>query len=176
MTYATPVQLADAKLSNELAQVTTPERVRVIDDALMEATLRGTDRAAWTADQVGIADECLRTINAALRSADAVVNGYLRIRKPTPYPVPLDPVPELVATWSRYIARYMLHKDRVNTTEREDPIVRDYKQALYFLQLVADGKFSLGDGDPLPPSGSGMPQFVSEERQFTMATLKDYGT
>ncbi|MGO1072321.1 gp436 family protein [Lysobacter sp. CA199] len=175
MTYATPVQLADARLARELAQVTTPERVRVIADELMEATLRGTDRSAWSAAEIAIADECLRTITRRLRDADSTIDGYLRTRKPRPYTVPLDPVPELVTLWARWIARYLLHQDR-RTEEKDDPIVRDYKQALQFLQLTAEGKFSLGGEDPLPPASAGSPEICAPEREFTMHTLRDYGT
>lgn len=174
--YCTPSQLADAKLTRELAQVATPERVAVLDDALMEATLRGTDRSSFDPNDVAIADEALAHIQSALVDADGVIDGYLRSRKPVPYTVPLDPVPDVVCVWARWIARYLLHKDRVSTTEQQDPIVRDYKEALRFLQLVADGKFSLGGNDPLPPAGAGMPQVSAPERVFTQETLRDYGT
>jgi phage gp36-like protein len=175
--YCTPPQLADAKLTRELAQVATPERSPIVDDALMEATLRGTDRSAFAAEDIAIADAALEHIAKALRDADGVIDGYLRTRKPTPYVVPLDPVPEIVSVWARWIARYMLHKDRVHTTEQQDPIVRDYKEALRFLQLVADGKFSLGADDPSPPpAGAGMPLVCAPERVFTQDTLRDYGT
>jgi len=174
--YCTPSQLADAKLSRELAQVATPDSAPVLDDALMEATLRGTDRSAFEAGAVELADAALVHIEQALNNADGVINGYLRSRKPAPYVVPLDPVPEIVSVWARWIARYMLHKDRAGTTDQVDPIVRDYREALKFLQLVADNKFSLGADDPLPPAGAGTPQVCAPERVFTQDTLRDYGT
>lgn len=174
--YCTPVNLADAKLTRELAQVATPERARIISDELMEATLRGEDRSGFDPAEVALADDALVHITEALVNADGVIDGYLRVRKPTPYTVPLDPVPEIVTVWARWIARYLLHKDRVHTVEASDPIVRDYKEALRFLQLVADGKFSLGADDPLPPPSSGAPEFCNPGRQFTMDSLKDFGT
>ena len=174
--YCTPLQLADAKLSRELAQVATPERESIVDDALMEATLRGEDRSAFGAPAIAVADAALAHIETALANADGVIDGYLRIRKPVPYVVPLSPVPEVVAVWARWIARYLLHKDRIGTTEQQDPVVRDYKEALRFLQLVADGRFSLGADDPLPPAGAGMPEVCAPERLFTHETLRDYGT
>lgn len=174
--YCTPAQLADAKLARELAQVATPESAPVITDALMEATLRGEDRSAFSQEDVAIADAARTHIEKALADADGVIDGYLRTRKPVPYTVPLDPVPEIVSVWARWIARYLLHKDRVSTNEQQDPIVRDYKEALRFLQLVAEGKFSLGGLDPLPPAGAGMPQVCAPERVFTQETLRDYGT
>lgn len=174
--YCTPAQLADARLTRELAQVATPERVAILDDTLMEATLRGTDRASFDPTLVAIADEALVHIEKALGDADGVIDGYLRIRKPVPYTVPLHPVPETVSVWARWIARYLMHKDRVHTTDQQDPVVRDYKEALRFLQRVADGKFSLGGLDPLPPAGAGMAQVCAPERVFTQESLRDYGT
>lgn len=173
--YATLAQLADAKLSRELAQVATADNATVIDDALMEASLRDGDRSSWPADQIALADDALVHITKAIGDADSVINGYLRNRKPTAYTVPLDPVPGIVAVWSRWIARYLLHKDRVNTAEATDPVVRDYKEALKFLQLTADGKFSLGADDPLPPPGAGAPEVCAPERVFTFDTLRDFG-
>lgn len=173
--YATLAQLADAKLSRELAQVATPENAPVIDDALMEASLRDGDRTTWPADQVALADDALVHITSAIASADAVIDGFLRNRKPIAYTVPLNPVPGIVSVWSRWIARYLLHKDRVNTAEATDPVVRDYKEALRFLQLTADGKFSLGADDPLSPPSAGAPQVCAPERVFTFDTLQDFG-
>ncbi|CAM5384734.1 gp436 family protein [Rhodanobacter lindaniclasticus] len=173
--YATLVQLADAKLTRELAQVATPENAAIIDDALMEASLRGEDRSSWPADQIALADDALVHISQAITAADSVIDGYLRNRKPVAYTLPLNPVPGLVSVWSRWIARYLLHKDRVGTREETDPVVRDYQEALKFLQLTADGKFSLGADDPLPPPGAGEPQVCAPERLFTLDSLQDYG-
>jgi phage gp36-like protein len=174
--YCTPVQLADAKLARELAQVATPESAAIIGDALMEATLRGTSRAAFESDDIALADRALAHIETALRNADGVIDGFLRARKPAPYVVPLDPVPEIVSTWARQIARYLLHPNRAGTTDQVDPIVRDYRDALKFLQAVADNKFSLGADDPLPLAGAGAPLVCAPERIFTQDTLRDYGT
>ena len=172
--YCTPTRLADAKLAHELAQVATPERFAIVADDLMEATLRLADRSAFDSVDVAVADEALAIITRALLDADGLIDGYLVMRKPTPYAVPLNPVPGIVATWAGWIARYLLHKDRVSTEERTDPIVRNYKDALKFLALVRDGQFSLGAEDPLPAASAGAPEFCAPERQFTMNTLKDY--
>ncbi len=174
--YATPAQLADAKLVRELAQVATPEHAPVIADDLMEATLRGEDRDAFDPADVAIADQALVAIETALTDASTVIDGYLRMRKPKPYVTPLDPVPGIVQVWARWIARYLLHKDRVNTDDRTDPVVRDYTEAKKFLDLVAAGRFSLGSDDPLSPPPAAAPQVKAPEREFTMDTLKDYGT
>lgn len=172
--YCTPAQLAESKLTRELAQLCTPDRYPVVAEDLMEATLRGQDRSAFDVDDVAIADLALAHVTKGLTDADGVIDGYLSLRKPTPYTLPLSPVPGIVTTWARQIARYLLSKDRVGTREEFDPVVRDYKDALRFLELTRDGKFSLGASDPLPPASSGMPEYCAPERVFTADTLRDY--
>ena len=173
--YCQPAQLAAAKLTRELAQVATPERFPIVADDLFDLTLRGADRLDFDQDDIQVADEALAHVVKALVDADGVIDGYLRLRKPTPYVVPLDPVPGIVSTWARWIARYLLHKDRVNTREETDPVVRDYQQAIKFLELTRDGKFSLGADDPMPPGSGGAPAMCGEPREFTMHSLRDFG-
>ena len=62
-------------------------------------------------------------------------------------------MPKLITGWSRSIARYLLHKSRISL-ESNDPIVRDYRDALKLLQLTADGKFSLGADDTVATGGA----------------------
>lgn len=173
--YCTLIQLADAKLARELAQAATPERMRVPADVVMDAVLRDADTSNFDPEDVAAAQAARVVVERALKSAAGLIDGYLRMRKPVPYTVPLSPVPEVVAVWAQWIARYMLHKERFGTEERTDPVVRDYKEAIRLLQEVRDGKFSLGDEDPLPPASAGAPAFCGPEREFTMQTLRDFG-
>jgi phage gp36-like protein len=145
MQYITAAALAERPGARELAQVATAEHQRMVPFELMEATLRGTDRSSWTADQVAVADDALRRIEDAVSQAESIIDGYLARRG---YPLPLSPAPELVTGWTRDIARYLLHKDR-GGKEDTDPIVRAYRDALKFLELIAAGKFSLGAADPI---------------------------
>lgn len=57
--------------------------------------------------------------------------------------------------------------------ESDDPIVRDYRDALKSLQFVAAGKISLGVDDPAP--GVGAPEYKAPDRVFDECTLKDFG-
>ena len=98
----------------------------------MDSVLRGADTSSADPAQVASAQAALVVIEKALNDAGSVIDGYLRLRKPTPYVVPLSPVPDIVQVWSRWIARYLLHKDRVNTREDTDPVVRDYKDCLLY--------------------------------------------
>lgn len=173
--YCTPTLLADAKLTRELAQAATPERMPIPSDEVMDAVLRGSSTVGMDADELEAAEAALVVVNNALQAASGLIDGFLVMRKPTPYVVPLNPVPEIVTIWCRWIARYLLHKDRVNTQEATDPVVRDYKEALRFLAMLRDGQYSLGADDPLPAPSSGMPQSCGPARVFTTDTLKDFG-
>lgn len=173
--YATPIQLADAKLTRELAQAATPERYPTVADDLFEATLRGEDRSAFLPQDIAIADDALVHVTRALTDADGVIEGYLSLRKPQPYTLPLSPVPGIVSVWARQIARYLLNKDRLGTREDSDPVVRDYRDAIRFLELTRDGKFNLGATDPLPVPSAGAPEVCAPARTFTHDTLKDFG-
>lgn len=166
--YITHAQLAERPGSKELAQVATPEQHRVVDTALMQATLLGADRAAWPEADIAVADAALARINDAVSDAAALIDGFLGKRG---Y-LPLNPVPGVVTTWCRAISRYFLHQHRLNADDK-DPITRDYKDALRLLQLTADGKFSLGIADAVVTTGAGMPEFTPGSSTFRDA-LKDY--
>jgi phage gp36-like protein len=168
--YVTPAQLAERPGARELAQVATRERDAIVEDALMEATLRDTDRSGWSADQIAIADDALARIIQAIADADGTIDGFLAKR----YPVPLSPVAGVVVNWSRAITRYNLHKDRISS-EGTDPILRDYRDAMKLLQLAADGKFSLGADDPvLTDVGDAEVQFVSDGHVFRRDASRRY--
>lgn len=156
--YITPAQLADRPGATELAQVASPERSPIVDALLMDAVLRGADTSGFDPADLAVATEALATITDAITSADGLIEGFLARRG---YPLPLDPVPGVVAGWARAIARYQLHANRI-TDPNTDPIARDYKDALKLLQLTADGKFSLGITDTTAPTGVGMPQTITD--------------
>ena len=160
--YVTPAQLADRPGARELAQVATPEASAIVADDLMDATLRGKDRSVWPPDQVAVADAALARIQQAIDDAGALIDSFLGGR----YTLPLASVPSVLVTWARAISRYYLHQDRLSS-EQDDPIVRDYRDTLKLLQLVAAGKLTLGVGDPAqadPPGGD--VQFVPGRKVF----------
>jgi len=162
--YVTLAQLAELPGAQELSQIaTTAHAASLVDYELMDCTLRGEDRSTYTPEQIAAADEAAARIVEAVADADGIINGYLARRG---YSLPLAPVPRIVTNWSRAIARYLLHKDRI-TDERSDPIARDYRDALKLLQLTADGKFSLGIDDPQADVGLGQVAFDADERVFS---------
>ena len=161
MPYVTPTQLADLPGSQELAQVATAKHRPLISAVLMEATLRGGDRSAFTPEQIADADDALARIQA-ITETDDLVNGYLARR----YTLPLPSTPGPLVTWSRHIVRYKLHGDRISG-DGNDPVVRDYKDAIRFLEKVAKGEFSLGLEDPTTgDSAPGSFQFDTGSKVF----------
>lgn len=162
MSYVSLAQLAKIPGSLELAQVASDAHETVVDAELMELTLTGGDRSAYTAPQIADADAAKATIEQASGEADSVIDGYLGKR----YTLPLATVPTILATWARSITRYRLHANRISD-DRTDPIARDYRDAVRFLEQVAAGKFSLGLNDPAQaPSSAGDVRFSAGTKSF----------
>ncbi|MFV0664350.1 phage protein Gp36 family protein [Denitromonas sp.] len=143
MPYATHLDLAESPGARELAEIASPEHAPMVAYELMDAALRGADLSGWQADEVALAHQALARIDDAVRDAAALIDGYLAKRG---YALPLDPVPGLVTAWARALVRYMLHKDR-RSLEDNDPIVRNWRDAVRLLQQTADGKFGLHAAD-----------------------------
>jgi len=168
--YVTLFELAERPGAKELAQVATPERFRIVDAALLDALLRGQDVSSWPAEDVEVAELAKQAIIAEVEAAGGLIDGFLARRG---YTLPLTRTYSVVTGWARAIARYKLHQARLST-EQNDPIVRDYRDALALLKLVAEGKFSLGTDDPLTPPSSGAPEFSKPPRVFSGGTLRDF--
>ncbi|UYC12285.1 DUF1320 domain-containing protein [Xanthomonas sp. CFBP 8445] len=149
MSYVTLAQLAEIPGAVELAQVASDDQRAPVTADLMALTLRAGDRSSYSADAIAQADAAAARIVSAIAQADSLINGYLGRR----YTLPLAKVHPMLATWSRAITRYTLHGDRISD-ERTDPIARDYRDALRFLEQIAAGKFSLGLDDPTTGSGA----------------------
>ncbi|KAF1692760.1 hypothetical protein CSC62_14090 [Pseudoxanthomonas jiangsuensis] len=163
MAYVTLPQLAEIPGALELAQVATNQHAAaVVDATLMEATLRGSDRSAWSADEIDQADKAAARISEAVVEAGAVIDGYLARR----YTLPLASTPGILVKWARSITRYTLHADRISD-DRTDPVARDYRDAIRFLELIAAGKFSLGLDDPTTgPAAAGEIQINPGHKVF----------
>lgn len=169
MPYITHQQLLDRPGSRELAEVASDEAKDMVPYELMALTLSGGDRSAFDEEQITDADAALARIDDAIADADGVIDGYLR---KAGYALPLTPVPRLVVVWSRAITRYYLHKNR-RSLESDDIIVRDYKDALRFLEQTVGGKLSLGADDEVVETGAGMPQVTKGSSRMRDA-LRDF--
>jgi len=142
LSYLTLPQLAESPGAQEIAQTAADTHGAAIDSELMERTLRGTDRSAYSAGDIADADAAKARVEQLLAEAAGTIDGYLTPR----YATPLASVPLIVATWARAIVRYRLHAHLI-VDERAHPIARDYRDALRTLELVSAGKFSLGAAD-----------------------------
>ncbi|WP_313569934.1 phage protein Gp36 family protein [Comamonas terrigena] len=149
MAYITTTELAERPGAREIAQVASLQHQMVNDYALMDATLRGADRSNWSQEQQDTADLALARVLDAVNESAAVIDGFLVQRG---YALPLQLTPtstgkSLLTAWSRAITRYLLNQNRVMDASK-DPVVRDYQDAMRMLGLLAQGKLSLGAGDP----------------------------
>lgn len=156
MPYITPLELAERPGAQELSQVASSDGQPLVDVALMDATLRGTDRSAWTPDQVAGADAALVRIQDAVTDAGALIDAHLA-QGGYALPLVLPPISAgrtMLTAWARAISRYVLNRNRVSE-ESKDPVVRDYRDALRLLGQVAQGKLKLGAEDPSTSAGAG---------------------
>lgn len=175
--YVTHVELAERPGAEELGQVAGADHLGVVDGALMDATLRAADRSAWDADEIAAADLALQRIDDAVAEGDAIIDGFLVQRG---YTLPLELPPSstgksVLTAWSRAIARYLLHKNRISD-ESKDPVARDYRDALKMLKLLVEGKYSLGAGDPekVASEASTDVRFIGDENVFGRDQLRSF--
>lgn len=168
--YITLLNLSERPGLIELTQLVAQDGEIPADAKLLDAIINSNDISSWTSDEITNANRAISRINESIDDAEAEINGFLMQRG---HKLPLMTVPRLLTEWARIIVRYKLHRNRVSD-EKSDPIVRDYKQVLAFLKLVAEGKYSLGIDDKLPPAG-GVPRQTGPARIFDMDTLRDFG-
>lgn len=161
--YLTALELMQRFGPQELAQTATPDDQPVVDAALMRATIEGTSRAAWTPEEIAVADLAAGVVAAALADASALIDGYLASR----YTLPLSAIPLPLKRVAGDAARYYLMDDKA--TEE----VRDRFSALNkLLQQIRDGKFTLGAEDPAPPqAGSPAVSAGAPSRVMTPCTM-----
>ena len=168
MPYITPTQLADGPdMLNELSELFG------VEPALLKAAIAGEDISDWPEGEPLVAVDALATIGQRILQAGGEIDARLGRRG---YPLPQDPVQfPILTVWARAIARYHLHPQREGTQETTGRIERDYRDAIRALDLVADGKLSLGAGDPLAtdpaaPEG-GRVRIAGNDRLFSRKSL-----
>lgn len=113
----------------------------------------------------GVVDQAV--LAAALEDADTEIDGYLGSR----YPLPLANPPAILNKQAVDIVIYNLYGRRGGPPEH---IAARYKNAIAFLSKVAEGKISLGAGDPDGTGTSAAPQVVSATRIFSREKLKGF--
>lgn len=110
-------------------------------------------------------------IDAAIASADALIDGYCGKH----YSVPFSPTPPIIHDFSVIIAIYKLFARRQGAPE--DRRTR-YKDAVDFLKGVAKGENTLGvQPVPAPPGEddyTGASQFGTRGKMFDADTMSKY--
>lgn len=132
----------------------------LIDRFGAEELIQLTDRSNLPASIIDA-----NVVAAALADAETLADSYLGKR----YQLPLDPVPEVLTRTVAEIARYYLHGRR---TDKDDPVTRDFLQALAWLKDAAKGLVVL-DAAGLTPdqSGGGEVQVEAPVRVFSRTSL-----
>lgn len=91
-------------------------------------------------------------IEAAIKDADAEIDGYLNKRYPTPIPSP----PAVINKLSKDIALYnILSRKGMLRDERENNYFERYKYAIKFLENVAKGIADIGITVPAQKANTG---------------------
>jgi phage gp36-like protein len=117
-------------------------------------------------DDVGSGVIDTAVTDTALETADVEIDGYLGAR----YPLPLATVPPVIAKQAVDIAIYNLYARRMGPPEHWQ---KRYENVIRFLERVADGRISLGAGDPEPPAADEA-MVSSAERIFTRTNLSSF--
>lgn len=117
-------------------------------------------------DDEGTGEINMPRVEQAIADAEAEINAYAQKQ----YPVPFNPVPEIIRKLAVDIAIYNLFSRRGFSEESGDKIVQDrYKAAVKLLENLARGVVQLGAAAPPPPEG---PRFDGPGRIFTRDSLK----
>lgn len=95
----------------EIARRSAPEGTVVSGD-LLEATLDGSDRSSWTADEQAAADQAANRIEVALVDAQATVANAVPVSTPAEA--------REAEKWVRLLARYALYDDARPDHIKED--------------------------------------------------------
>lgn len=129
--YLTPAQLRDLTSNLELAQVATPREFAPIPPEAMRKAIDGQTVDPPNTEKAALA---LAKIEDAIEAAQDLVDNFLRSR----YVLPLEVAPSTVTEIMVRVARYTLHNERAS-----DEIVERYKEAMKWLQAIADGTMVL---------------------------------
>lgn len=140
-----------------MAYSTINDILKMLSEAdLIELTAE-TDAGAYDPD----------VVERAIEDADAEIDGYVGTR----YKVSRDPIPPVLRKYSVDIAIYNLYSRRQIVNEEWR---KRYEDAVRYLELVAQGKISLGTGDSEPGAVNHAPSIQGPPRIFSRQSLKGY--
>lgn len=93
-------------------------------------------------------------VERAIVYAEELVDGYISGR----YTLPLEPVPGILPQLAADIARFWLHRRRINTADFPKPVQTAYDNAVKYLAMIRDGKIHLGIRDAAESAGRLQPE------------------
>lgn len=108
-------------------------------------------------------------VAGAITEAAGMVDGFLRGR----YPLPLNPVPEIITTIALDVSVYYLYA-RKPEFDPPEAVSDRYKSALVLLQRIQDGKMPLYETSTPPAAGPSVVSYSGPERLFSRKTLRGF--
>ncbi|WP_162009381.1 DUF1320 domain-containing protein [Labrenzia sp. CE80] len=130
----------------------------------------GEDELIQLTDETNLPATTIDAAKVAAHISDAenLADSYLAKL----YRLPLDPVPAVLTRIICEISRYFLHGRR---TDKDDPVTRDYGQAIAWLKDVAKGAVQLeAEGAASDQSGEGQVQVSAPDRIFSRDSLSGF--
>ncbi|AFL76235.1 phage protein Gp36 family protein [Thiocystis violascens] len=159
-----PADLLTPHGARELAQLATPEGVPTLDPDLLAAVVRGEEvDGEWDAEDIAQAHLALATLQAAVDTANARINRVALGR------VLSADEQGMLHTYALDIARWRLYDD--GQLPELHPVLLRYREAVRFLERVADGREPLGQATA---GTAGLAQASAPVRQFDADTLAAY--
>lgn len=117
-------------------------------------------------DGIGVVDD--DKVTRGITDADATIDAYCQGR----YSVPLSPVPDKMRQVSVDLAIYNLYSrrgDAAPETRRDR-----HKEAIRFMEKVAEGKISLGSSAPAPETTGNSVDIDQSDRIFTRDKMSGF--
>lgn len=108
-------------------------------------------------------------VAGAITEAAGTVDGFLRGR----YPLPLNPVPEIITTIALDVSVYYLYA-RKPEFDPPEAVSDRYKSAVALLQRIQDGKMPLYETSAPPATGPSVVSYSGPERLFSRKTLRGF--
>jgi len=140
-----------------MSYATVADVRKVVDDDLL--TQLTDDAGDGTVDEGLVTDQ--------LGMASVEIDGYLGSR----YPLPLSTTPPILAKLCVDIVLFNLYSRRGGPPEHWQ---KRYDNAVRFLERVAEGKITLGAGDPDGNADGNTPRMEGPERVFSRDKLRGY--
>lgn len=129
-------------------------------DALLDPDLEDAERQG----------EVETIVESAILDADGTIDGYLSTR----YPVPLASPDKMINNLSKDIAIYnIFSRIGINEDDRENTLITRYKNAIRFLEKIAEGKISLPEKrSQQSAKPASIVSIQSSQRVFSRDSLK----